>query len=157
MFPRVEAILSLLPHLEAKFTPLVEEHLMNLVTDFSNQFSDVPSIPKYLLTPMDNSLEDMMDLDNILIEELLYSQANEEAKAKYSCAKFWFFVKMVAHNLFKEAERLLLIPFPTSYFCEKTFSSANFLSSKHRRRLDVIFYLLPGSVTCAKEEWHDHI
>ena len=139
MFPRVEAILSLSPHLEVKFTPLVEEHLMNLVTDFSNRFSDVPSIPKYLLTPMDISLEDMMDLDNILVEELLYLQANEEAKAKYSCAnktKFWFFVKRVAPNHFKEAERLLLLPFPTTYFCEKTFSSANFLRSKHRRRLD---------------------
>ena len=53
MFLRVEAILSLSPHLEVKFTPLVEEHLMNLVTDFSNLFSDV---------------EDMMDLDNILAE-----------------------------------------------------------------------------------------
>ena len=46
---------------EVKFTPLVEEHLMNQVTDFSNRFSDVPSIPKYLLTPMDISLEDMMN------------------------------------------------------------------------------------------------
>ena len=135
MFPLVEAILSLSPHLEVKFTPLVEEHLMNLVTHFSNRFSDVPSIPKYLLTPMDISLEDMMDLDNVLVEELLYLQA----KAKYSCAnktKFWFFVKRVAPNLFKEAERLLLLPFPTTYFCEKTFSSANFLRSKNRRRLD---------------------
>ena len=66
---------------------------------WEDRFSDVPSIPKYLLTPMDISLEDMMDLENILVEELLYLQANEEAKAKYSCAnktKFWFFVKRVA-------------------------------------------------------------
>ncbi|KAI6651929.1 hypothetical protein LOD99_4808 [Oopsacas minuta] len=102
-FPRVEAILSLSPHLEVKFTPLVEEHLMNLVTDFSNRFSDVPSIPKHLLTPM-KSLEDMMDLDDIIVDELLYLQANENAKAKYSCAnktKFWLLVKGVAPNLFK--------------------------------------------------------
>ncbi|KAI6656025.1 SCAN domain-containing protein 3-like [Oopsacas minuta] len=130
MFSRVEAILSPSPHLEVKFTPLVEEHLMNLVTDFSNRFSDVPSIPKYLLTPMDKSLEDMMDLGNILVEELLYLQGNEEAKAKYSCAnksKFWFLVKGIAPNLFKKAERLLLHPFPTIYFCEKRFLQQIFL------------------------------
>ncbi|KAI6655672.1 SCAN domain-containing protein 3-like [Oopsacas minuta] len=139
MFPRVEALLSLSPHLEVEFTPLVEEHLMNLVTDFSNRFSEVPSIPKYLITPMDMSLEDMMDLDNILGDELLCLQGNEEAKAKYSCAnktKFWFLVKGIAPNIFKTAEILLLLAFPTTYFCEKTFSSANFLGSKHRRRLD---------------------
>ncbi|KAI6659720.1 Zinc finger BED domain-containing protein 5 [Oopsacas minuta] len=139
MFPRVEAILSLSSHLEVKFTPLVEEHLMNLVTDFSNRFSDVPSIPKYLLSPIDMSQEDMMDLDDILVDELLYLQANKEAKAKYSCAnktKFWFLVKGVAPNLFKKAERLLLLPLLTAYFCENTFASANFPRSKHRRRLD---------------------
>ncbi|KAI6651392.1 SCAN domain-containing protein 3 [Oopsacas minuta] len=85
MFPRVEAIFSLSPHLEVKFTPLVEEHLMNLVTDFPSRFSEVPSIPKYLLTPMDVSLEDMIDFDDMLVDELLYQQANEGAKAKYSC------------------------------------------------------------------------
>ena len=139
MFPRVEAILSISPLLEVKFTIIVQEHLLNLATDFSHRFSDVSSIPKYLLAPMDILLEDMIDLENILIEELLYLQANEEAKAKYSCANksnFWFFVKRIAPNLFKEAERLLLLPFPTTYFCEKTFSSANFLRSMHRRRLD---------------------
>ena len=36
---------------------------------------------------MDILLEDMIDLENILIEELLCLQANEEAKANYSCAK----------------------------------------------------------------------
>ncbi|KAI6659622.1 hypothetical protein LOD99_14545 [Oopsacas minuta] len=38
MFPRVEAIPPLSPHLEFKFTSLVEENLMNLVTDFPIAF-----------------------------------------------------------------------------------------------------------------------
>ncbi|KAI6660189.1 Protein ZBED8-like [Oopsacas minuta] len=130
MFPRVEAILSLSPHLKDKFTPLIEEHLMNLVTDFSNRLSDVTSIPKYLLTPMDMSLEDMMNLEDILVGELLYLQANEEAKAKYSCAnktKFWFLVKGIAPNLFKTTESLLLLPFPQHIFVRKQFLQQIFL------------------------------
>ena len=82
------------------------------------------AIPKYPLAAIYILLEDMIDLENTLIEELLYLQVNEYAKAKYSSANksnLRFFVKRIAPNLFKEAERLLLLQFPTTYFCEKPF------------------------------------
>ena len=114
----------------------VKEHLLMLADEISSYFPNLPDIPFALTrSPFTVKIEDVPETSQEEFIELINSDAANNDFSSMSVTQFW--IKCLqSYPVLSETALRLLLPFPTTYFCETWFSSLLVIKSKYRNRLD---------------------
>ncbi|XP_068232174.1 protein FAM200C-like [Palaemon carinicauda] len=110
-------------------------HLSLLETTMAQYFPMDHSFPEWIQQPF---LADMDDDDN-LKEELIDLQVNQGCQTKFRTlplSGFWC-DQLVAYPGLAKAALEMIIPFPTTYLCEKAFSTMLQIKTTARNRLQI--------------------
>ncbi|XP_026471713.1 SCAN domain-containing protein 3-like [Ctenocephalides felis] len=115
------------------------QHLENLHENFIERFQDILNleIPGWVLDPFSNA---NVEASAQLEEELIELTTNEELKIKFKDGyqQFWL-QKSIQHlypGLWLVVQKFLLA-FPSSYLCERGFSTVTMLLTKNRNQLQI--------------------
>jgi zinc finger BED domain-containing protein 5/7/8/9 len=115
-------------------------HLIGLRENFYKYFPNDTIENTWMLDPFASEVEDLTpELSTLAQEELLTLGSDIVLKKLFKTmgyAEFWLKFGKNYPNLYEIAIKMLL-KFPTSYLCEKGFSSMLFLKNKYRTRLEV--------------------
>ena len=118
---------------------LILEHIQELVDNFKKYFGNTSLKFEQLEWVRNPFVACSSDLPLALKEELIEvfnsNQLRMQFKTK-SLFQFWACVRICHPKLFDEAEKILL-PFPTTYFCETSFSAVATIKTKFRNKLSV--------------------
>ena len=118
---------------------LVITHLTNLKVHFGKYFDDLSlSKHEWIRSPF-NDIETISHLSISQQEKLLELSSDGTLKRKFDIvplAEFWILVKNEYPQL-SELAMSILIPFTSTYLCEKAFSSMVTIKTKSRNRLQV--------------------
>lgn len=115
------------------------QHLENLNSDFAERFQDILKlkIPDWVLDPFSNQ-EDFSAGSHQ--EELIEVTTNEELKIKFKNGYQEFWLQKPIPQLYPGLWSIVepyLLPFPSSYLCERGFSAVANLINKKRNRLQI--------------------
>ena len=108
-------------------------HLLHLETTMNKYFPHDWTFPEWIQQPF---LAEMSDADN-LKEEFIDLQENQGCKIKFrasSLSHFWC-DQLVAYPGLARAALEMITPFPTTYLCEKAFSTMLLIKTNVRNRL----------------------
>ncbi|KAG0725580.1 Protein ZBED8 [Chionoecetes opilio] len=108
-------------------------HLSQLETTMTKYFPNDHTFPEWIQQPF---LADISDADN-LKEELIDLQVNQGCRTKFRTlplSDFWC-DQLVAYPGLARAALEMIIPFPTTYLCEKAFSTMLQIKTIARNRL----------------------
>lgn len=114
-------------------------HLTSLSEHFSSYFSDVTTDAWDWVRDPFAPAATKSGLTGKAEEELLVLSCDRTLKARFqqvAHANFWPFHSHEYPELTAEAMRILL-PFPTTYLCESSFSTLTAMKTKYRARLHV--------------------
>ena len=118
-------------------SPMVSEnivtHLLHLETTMNKYFPHDWTFPEWIQQPF---LAEMSDADK-LKEEFIDLQENQGCKIKFrtsSLSHFWC-DQLVAYPGLARAALEMITPFPTTYLCEKAFSTMLLIKTNVRNRL----------------------
>ncbi|XP_007648258.1 zinc finger BED domain-containing protein 5 [Cricetulus griseus] len=115
----------------------MKKHLHMLAQEISWYFPNLPDVPFALArSPFTVNVEDIPEPAQEEFIELVNSDAARTDFSTLPVTQFW--IKCLqSYPVLSETVLRLLLPFPTTYLCEKGFSSLLVIKSKYRRRLAV--------------------
>ncbi|KAI6647160.1 Zinc finger BED domain-containing protein 5-like [Oopsacas minuta] len=140
LFPRLSVHMEESENIEIE--PLsyeITEHIQSLISQFENYFPklDVQSFT-VARDPFSAPLDAITD-DDITEEELVRLKQDSGAKALFQSASLHsFWCKMLqSYPRLSEKVMWLLMPYPSTYLCEQSFSTMVVMKTKHRNRLEI--------------------
>jgi hypothetical protein len=117
----------------------IEEHLLSLKSEFDRYFPDIDTEQfAFIRNPFD-AVENFDDDDEPAEAELIEMRADNCAKDVFSrspLSTFWCTMRHGYPNLAKIALKKLL-PYPSTYLCESSFSTMTAMKTKSRNRLEL--------------------
>ena len=114
-------------------------HLTTLNEHFSSYFTDVDTDDWYWVRDPFVTHSSARNLSAKTAEELLELSRDGTQRFRFlqnSCIDFWPSVKKEYPELFAATSKVL-IPFPTNYFCEASFSGLTVMKIKYRAPMHV--------------------
>ena len=141
-FPMSDAYLSGNNVERETVTPIIVEHLTNLICAFEKYFPNMHEISEQLdwvRNPFLLSKHGMKKLPVYLQEALLEVLSDRGLKLAFESStltRFWSCVKKEHPDLGMKALEHLL-PFGSTYLCEASFSAMSIIKSKQRNKLDM--------------------
>ena len=112
----------------------VKEHLKILV-EISRYFPNLPNTPFALARSLFTiKAEDVPKNAQEEFIELITSDAAKTDFSSMSGTKFWI-KSLQSYPVVSEIALRMILPFPTTYLCETSFSSFSVIKSKYRSRL----------------------
>ena len=129
-------------HVDDDILEVMKRHVSILREDISRYFSDVLEFEKYyrfIHNPFVLSVSDLPSQENLVQEQFIDLVNVGDAKFVFRemcCRDFWIQMAEPYPAVAKMALKLL-IPFPTTYECEKAFSTLVTIKTKSRNRMDV--------------------
>lgn len=116
----------------------ISEHLKQLQLTFKDYFPNKPESNIWIRNPFQGDITSDTSLSLLEKEKLLDLSSDNSLKAVFahhSLIDFWLSVKNEYPILAEKAIKILL-PFCTTYLCEKGFSTYTYLKDKYRNRLN---------------------
>ena len=117
----------------------IAEHIQSLIGQFENYFPELDTQSFAVARdPFSASLDAIIDGD-ITEEEFVRLKQDSGAKALFqssSLHSFWCKMLLSYPRLSKKAIWLLM-PYPSSYLCEQSFSTMAVMKTKYRNRLEL--------------------
>ncbi|CAB4023565.1 SCAN domain-containing 3-like [Paramuricea clavata] len=117
----------------------IEEHLLSLKSEFDRYFPDIDTEQFALIRNPFDAVENFDDDDEPAEAELIKMRADNCAKDVFSrspLSTFWCIMRHDYPNLAKIALKKLL-PYPSTYLCESSFSTMTAMKTKSRNRLEL--------------------
>ena len=117
----------------------ITEHTQSLISQFENYFPEL-DFQSFTVArdPFSAPLDAITDED-ITEEELVRLKQDFGAKALFQSASLHsFWCKMLqSYPRLSEKAMWLLMPYPSTYLCEQSFSTMVVMKTKHRNRLEI--------------------
>ncbi|CAM5094066.1 unnamed protein product [Natator depressus] len=113
-------------------------HLKGLCTTFREYFPAMSGDNDWICNPFDDTTFSTQILNTEEKEKLIEISCDYELKRSFrslSLINFWLSLRN-KYPLLAEKAAAVLLPFSTTYLCEKAFSSYAHLKTKYRNRLD---------------------
>ena len=143
LFPRLVEHLTTCQYDDTELDSLsgeIARHLRSLIEQFEHYFPelDVQSF-SVVRDPFTAPLDSIADEDDTAQEELVQLQQDSGAQAlarTNSLSTFWCKMLPSYPTLSRRAIKVLM-PYPSSYFCEQSFSTMVVIKTKYRNRLEM--------------------
>lgn len=140
LFPRLSAHIEESEGIEVETLSVdIAQHIQSLISQFDKYFPEL-DVPSFAVArdPFTAPLDAVAE-DDIIEEELVRMKQDSEAKTVYqsfSLQEFWCRMLKSYPNVSQKAVWLLM-PYPTSYICEQSFSTMVAMKTKSRNRLSI--------------------
>lgn len=141
MFPNLDDFLKQ-EDVNRQVLTLVRQHLQSLTDSFGRYYPEQEDPRRgnvWIIDPFSAKIEDS-NLNMTEKESLIELASDDSLKAKFqsssSRSHFWLSVKS-EYPMLSEKAMKILIPFATTYMCEKIFSTVTAIKTKYRCRLEI--------------------
>ncbi|KAI6649866.1 Zinc finger BED domain-containing protein 5-like [Oopsacas minuta] len=140
LFPRLSVHMEESENIEIE--PLsyeITEHIQSLINQFKNYFPEL-DVQSFTVArdPFSAPLDAITD-DDITEEELVRLKQDSGAKALFQSASLHSVWCKMPQSYPRLSEKVmwLLMPYPSTYLCEQSFSTMVVMKTKHRNRLEI--------------------